>query len=120
MRELLTFDDLQDCLALSEQRPIFIFKHSTRCPISSMAFEEVEAYERVAEQDAPEVFLIKVIETRPLSNAVAQKLDVEHQSPQIILVHDHVSLWSTSHYNITKEKMLESLKLLGQVSRQAE
>lgn len=120
MRELLTLDDLQECLAISEQRPLFIFKHSTRCPISTMALEEVEDYQRVAPQDAPEVCLIKVVESRPVSNAVAQKLDVEHQSPQIVLVYDHAPLWSSSHYNITKDKMIDSLKLLSDATHQPE
>jgi bacillithiol system protein YtxJ len=81
----------------------FILKHSTRCPISAAALEEVEAFSR----DEPEVpvFLVLVIESRLLSNAVSEKFGVQHESPQAILVRDGAVAWHASHGGITRGEM---------------
>jgi bacillithiol system protein YtxJ len=118
MQELLNLDDLQDCLIASEQRPVFIFKHSTRCPISTMAAEEVGAYLKAAPEDDPAIYMVKVLESRPVSNSVAEKLNIEHKSPQLILVHDHEAVWSTSHFNITAKKIGEGVEKARELSRQ--
>jgi bacillithiol system protein YtxJ len=57
----------------------------------------------------PLVYVVKVIEARPVSNAVAERLNVQHQSPQIILVRGGAAVWSASHFNITAESMNEAL-----------
>lgn len=84
----------------------FIFKHSTRCSISSEAYKEVEKFL----DSAPEVdtHVVLVVENRPTSQAVADKLGVTHASPQIILVRDGEATWNASHWDITK-KELESV-----------
>jgi bacillithiol system protein YtxJ len=89
---------LDQVLAESEQKPVFFFKHSTRCPISSAAYQRVADY--LAEGNAGKVYLVKVIEARPLSNAIAERLNVKHESPQVILVHRGKAVWHASHGDI--------------------
>jgi bacillithiol system protein YtxJ len=74
-----------------------------------MAFSRVESYEREAGEGGPPVFLVKVIESRPVSNAVAERLGVEHKSPQLILLLDGAARWSASHYEITVDRIREAV-----------
>ena len=71
----------------------YIFKHSTACPVSHTAYEEVKN----AKTDL-EIFLVKVIEQRPLSNKIAEELQIKHQSPQLIKIKNGIvdSVWNHS------------------------
>jgi bacillithiol system protein YtxJ len=53
--------------------------------------------------------MVKVIESRPVSNAIAEKLAVTHQSPQLILLHSGQEVWNASHHNITGENIESAL-----------
>lgn len=105
MNPLSSLDALDACLLASRDRPLFIFKHSTACPISAAAYREVANYLQQRGADDPDVYLVKVIEERPVSNQIADLLQLPHKSPQIILVHDGRVLWSASHYGISSEAM---------------
>jgi bacillithiol system protein YtxJ len=76
-----------------------VFKHSTRCPVSAEAEKELRRFIR----DHPQVaaYRVLVIESRPVSNAIAEKLDVPHASPQAILVREGAPVWTGSHWEIT-------------------
>ena len=83
-----------------------IFKHSTTCPISARAYQEVSEF---AKEDKLPIVLVKVIESRPLSQHMAGALTVVHASPQVILVKDNRPVWNTSHYDITKVRIEEEI-----------
>ncbi len=93
---------------LASRRAGFILKHSTRCPVSAAALEEVEAFSR--DEPAVPVFLVLVIESRPLSNAVSVKFRIQHESPQAILVRDGAVVWHASHGGIRREEMAGAWK----------
>jgi len=61
----------------------YVFKHSTRCPISSAAAEVVRTSH--AKLSHP-LFWINVVEQRDLSDWVAEKYNAEHESPQLLLI----------------------------------
>lgn len=69
----------------------FVFKHSTRCPISAAAAEEV----RQASFSLP-LYWINVVEQRDLSNWVAEELATRHESPQLLRVEngEAVKVWN--------------------------
>ena len=94
-------EDLEDFLAGGGTG--FIFKHSTRCSVSSEAYKEVEKF-LAAVPDA-ETHLVLVVENRPTSTAVADKLGVTHASPQVILVREGEAAWNASHWDITKKEL---------------
>ena len=97
-------EDFERFMAASERG--FVFKHSTRCSISSEAYREVE---RFADDvpDAP-VYVVLVVENRPTSGAVAETLGVAHASPQAILVDRGEVSWHASHWDITKKSLQEA------------
>lgn len=57
------------------------------------------------------ILKVLVIESRPLSLALADDLGVRHASPQMILVRDGKPIWSTSHYDITDKTLREQEQL---------
>jgi bacillithiol system protein YtxJ len=84
----------------SKDRPVWIFKHSLTCSISSYAWSE---FRRFAEgrPDGDGVYaLIEVQTARLVSNAVAQRTGLRHQSPQAILLRNAAVAWHASHYAI--------------------
>ncbi len=113
MREITTLEELDTLLEESDQGPVLILKHSTRCPTSAGAYGRVQAWERVLGEEAPPIYLVNVIESRELSNEIASHLGVAHQSPQIILVRDGYALWNTSHGKIGGLELDSALRELG-------
>jgi bacillithiol system protein YtxJ len=112
MTELTTLDQLEAFLSGTDGRPSFIFKHSTTCPISASAHRRVQSYLKQAEESgglAPDFRLVRVHESRPVSNAIAERLGVAHKSPQLLLVRDGRCVWDTSHYDITAENIEKAL-----------
>ncbi|OAV44114.1 monothiol bacilliredoxin BrxC family protein [Lewinella sp. 4G2] len=77
-----TSEDLQAALDASQEKPIVIFKHSATCPFSAAAQIEVAH----AKHDL-DVYGIVLQYTPDLKMEIAEKLDVEHQSPQAITVY---------------------------------
>ena len=91
---------------LSEEGPLAIFKHSTRCSISSMAKNRVE---RDWKSDSVPVYLIDVIQHRNVSNLIASALEVIHQSPQLILVQNGAAVHHASHNGISANAALSAI-----------
>jgi len=106
---LSSLDALDACLSASNETPAFIFKHSTACPVSSEAYRQVAAYAERAAPDEPKVYLVKVIEERPVSNKIAEVLGVAHKSPQLILVKSGECVWTASHHGIRGERIREAI-----------
>jgi len=92
-------NQIEELLNLSNQKPILLFKHSTRCGISSMVLKRFENKIKNEESDFGYYFL-DLLQHRDLSNAIAQKLEVPHQSPQLIVVKDGKVSKHGSHYAI--------------------
>lgn len=113
MKELKEEGDLQKILETSRQEPVFVLKHSTTCPISAGAYRRVGAYLEKKGDAAPPFFLIKVIESRPLSNAIAREAGIQHASPQLILFREGSARWDTSHGAITDDAIETALAEVG-------
>ena len=92
---------------------MLIFKHSTSCPTSAAAYNRFMKYAAEKGEALPRTYLVKVIESRPVSNAIAARLGVTHQSPQIILVKDEKALWSASHYGIHGQAIDDALAAIS-------
>jgi bacillithiol system protein YtxJ len=100
-------EELDGVLAESHEAPLILFKHSTRCPISTAANQRVEQF--IGGGAETPVVMVKVVESRPLSNAIAEKLGVTHQSPQVILVKGGQAVWNASHHQIGPKELTEAI-----------
>jgi bacillithiol system protein YtxJ len=91
---------------LSNDRPVVIFKHSLTCPISSAAFDQLETFQ------GP-VSLVEVQRARELSNEIASRLGVPHESPQVIVLRNGQVVWNASHFKITSDAVAKAVSEAG-------
>ena len=85
-----------------------LFKHSTRCPVSAYVIDEVMDFAE-AHPEWP-VFVLKVIEHRPLSNAVTERLGVRHESPQAFVLRGGRVEWHGSHNEVTADTLRREVR----------
>lgn len=104
-KEITTLEEWNEIIATSSERGQVILKHSTTCPVSSNALQEYEEYLKDTPNQELDYTLVKVIESRPVSNKIAEDLNVKHESPQIIYMKEKTKYWTSSHWSITKEHM---------------
>lgn len=109
LTKMTTIEELRSTLESSEQRPLLMFKHSTRCPISAGAYKEVQAYLEDQPNERIDYVWIDVIADRPVSSQAAEALSIQHESPQVILVKEGAPVWHTSHSHITAEALKAQL-----------
>jgi bacillithiol system protein YtxJ len=109
MLQLKSMADLETLLAGSEERPVLVFKHSTTCPVSARAHREWDAFRNLAEAGQVDHAWVRVIEERPVSLALAEKVQVKHESPQAILIKSGQAVWHASHRGITVDSLKEAL-----------
>jgi len=83
-----------------------IFKHSTTCPISHMAKGRLDTGWDI---DDISLYYLDLKAYRAVSNAIAEKWGVEHQSPQIILIKDGKAIFDESHLDINVSDIAQSL-----------
>lgn len=102
----ITLNSEQQFLDLLASEPLFaVFKHSTRCSISSMAKSR---FEREYNLDFP-VYYLDLIQYRPISNLIASKSGVEHQSPQLIVFQNGKPIYNASHSGIVIDEIQSEL-----------
>ena len=100
VREVRDPQTLDEALA-SEQA--MLYKHSTTCPVSAVVIDEVLRF--AGTHPDWRIYVITVIEQRDLSNTVAERLGVPHESPQAFVIRRGRSVWHTSHYGITAQRL---------------
>jgi bacillithiol system protein YtxJ len=101
-REITTEDEWNQLYEASSEKPVLVIKHSTTCPVSANALQEYEAYLKNSPSENVDYVLVKVIESRPVSNQIAEDTGVKHASPQVIYIKDKESVWNTSHWAVTQ------------------
>ncbi|GGJ96164.1 hypothetical protein GCM10007063_18310 [Lentibacillus kapialis] len=109
LKELQSKEELKQAWERSMEKPVLFFKHSTTCPISAGAFKEYQAFFESA-GDNVGIYVIKVLESRSISNQITEETGVKHESPQIFLIRNKEVLWHTSHSHITKDTINEALQ----------
>ena len=97
------FDKLKDADLGETNRWMLIFKHSTRCGTSMIAKKE---FEKRWTGQLP-VHLINVVEDREVSNVIARKYQVRHESPQLLIIRNGVCVYHESHYGIDAEEAMK-------------
>lgn len=85
----------------SQNRLVFIFKHSTRCSISSSALNRVERKWKEGDEQKAKPYFLDLIKHRNISDEIAQRYKIEHQSPQLLMIKNGECVQSFSHYDIT-------------------
>lgn len=98
---------INEIITISEEKPVVIFKHSTRCSVSRMALKQFENEFNL--QDKMDAYFLDLIENRAISNEIAKKFDVVHQSPQLLLIKNGKCIYNISHSDIDAEFLKQFL-----------
>ena len=106
---LSSLQELDHILANPQEKPIVFFKHSIRCGTSSYAKHRLEEGWDLDDADL-DFYYLDLINHREVSNAIAQRTGVTHQSPQIIVIKAGTPVFNMSHHQISIEELNNGLK----------
>lgn len=93
---------LNEIKKASDTRPQVIFKHSTRCSISSVAMQRLKK----SEMPGVDFYYLDLIAYRNVSNKIAEKFKVHHESPQILVIKNGECVYDESHLSISVDDIL--------------
>jgi bacillithiol system protein YtxJ len=105
---LRTLEGLEAALAGSNGRPLLLFKHSLTCGTSAYAHEEVEDF--LSEPGLPaDACVVHVQTARAISDSIAERFGIRHESPQLLLISNGQVVWHASHHRITRREIAAAL-----------
>ncbi|MFD2786152.1 bacillithiol system redox-active protein YtxJ [Hymenobacter rubripertinctus] len=106
---LTAAEQLTDIVRESYEQPVIIFKHSTSCSISAMAKSKVERQWADAGLDDAKIYYLDLLRFRPISQEIAQKFSVHHESPQLLLIRNGECSYDASHMGIKLSEVKSAL-----------
>lgn len=106
---LTDISQLEDVVEASGKQPQLIYKHSHRCGTCFISKRKIEgSFDEISSKAG--MNFVNVIKARDVSNAIAEKLDVRHESPQVLIVKNGKCVGDESHFAIKADAILEALK----------
>jgi bacillithiol system protein YtxJ len=102
--KLTSSEQLHELINSSETKPVVLFKHSTRCSISSMALNR---FENNMDPEKATCVYLDLLAYRSLSAEIEALTKVEHQSPQAILINNHQVIYTETHSGINAQDILK-------------
>lgn len=100
--KLTSTDQLNSIKEKSNQVPQVIFKHSTRCSISSMALGRLE---RTPAPEQADFYYLDLIAHRDISNKIAEEFHIHHESPQVLVIKHGKCVYDESHMGISMDEI---------------
>jgi len=94
----------------AQQLPVVVFKHSTRCSISRMALRQFEA--DWPPSTSMHAYFLDLLNHRDISNAIAERWGVVHQSPQVLVFYKGKVIYHASHENIHASEVLRLVEMV--------
>jgi bacillithiol system protein YtxJ len=105
MKKISTIEQFEQLL---QDHDFFLFlKHSITCPISKGGYDEFEKFSN--EHPHIPAYFLHVQDARPLSDYIAEKLGIKHESPQVFIINKKKVKWHASHWNITSKAIAEQI-----------
>jgi bacillithiol system protein YtxJ len=92
--------ELENALKESFEKPIAVFKHSERCSISRFAKRRLNREINALKTNNFNFYIIDVVNFRPISLLLAEKVNVRHESPQLLIIEQGICLKNASHENV--------------------
>ena len=103
-KQLTEMETLDEIATISRNKPVAILKHSTRCGISRMVLRQFEQ-EYDLKKDEVELYFLDLLNHREISNKIASKFNVPHESPQLIIIRDGKAVYTASHNEISADSL---------------
>jgi bacillithiol system protein YtxJ len=106
---LVSLTGFDEVLEISYRKPVAIFKHSTRCSLSSVVLNRL-INKPLNQEILGSVYLLDLLAHRPISDKISNDLQVHHESPQILLLRNGTCVFNASHNGITADKLQQEFK----------
>lgn len=104
-------EELDAAWASAADTETWLFKHSLICPVSDEAWREFNAFVDSRSEAAGTAYkLIEIQRAREVSNAIAERTGIPHESPQAILLRQGRVVWHASHWEITRARLAEAVQ----------
>lgn len=97
-------DQIDELVAESSNKPVVIFKHSTTCGISRMVLRSFEKNYALSEEDI-KLYFLDLKQYRSISNEIAERFQVHHESPQLIVIKNGKTVHHDSHQGIDADHL---------------
>ena len=91
--DLDSHEKLDALFNASFSKPVLIFKHSSSCGISAGVIRQVGSIDS-------DINLVVVQKSRAISNAIADRTGIRHESPQAIVLVNGEPTYHASHWDI--------------------
>src|SRR3954466_6883192 len=102
---LVDVPSVEAAIAESRERPVLLFKHSRYCGVSCEALDELQSHIDAQATPTAAYKMVTVQTHRPVSDAVALRLGIRHETPQAILLRNGKAVWNASHFRITARQL---------------
>jgi bacillithiol system protein YtxJ len=106
---ITTIEQLDQIQAASFSKPQIIFKHSTSCSISAMAKKRLEDG-MTQIQTMADIYYLDLLAFRKISNEIEKRFGVIHESPQVIILKNGVSVYDASHNMMIVNEIIQYLE----------
>ncbi|NMM46898.1 bacillithiol system redox-active protein YtxJ [Marinigracilibium pacificum] len=104
--EIKEENDLKQAINQSITKPVLIFKHSTRCSISSMMLSKLERNWNDDSTQKISPFFLDLIKYRNISNLIEEEFGIMHESPQALIIYNKECVFNTSHGGINHDTLV--------------
>lgn len=101
--EINSIQKLEELFESSDETPVLLFKHSSTCSISFDIYREMAAI-------SAEINLVVVQTARHISDLIAEKTGIRHQSPQAIVLKNGRTIYHASHYDISTDEIQKNME----------
>lgn len=106
--EMENLESLTRLEELNSSGDFIVFKHSPRCSISNMAFDRYQRF-LDAIPSGVQTYLVNVLTAREVSQAIAGKYSVQHESPQVLYIRNGTCIYTASHSGIDPRIISDSV-----------
>ncbi len=107
LNDIIQLDEIGSA---SATKPVLLFKHSTSCGISRTALDRLERAWTDADNQAHTAYYLDLLRFRAVSNAVAERYRITHESPQVLVIRNGECVSDASHFGITYAGTIAALK----------
>ncbi|SHO62206.1 bacillithiol system redox-active protein YtxJ [Algoriphagus zhangzhouensis] len=108
-KKLTSAEQIEEIKTLSQERPILIFKHSTRCSVSSMSLDRLLRNWKSEDEEKIVPYYLDLVAYRQISNLVEEVFHVPHESPQVLIIRDGVAIYDNSHFGISYPDIMDKI-----------
>lgn len=97
-------EQLDEIVEESKSKPVAIFKHSTRCGVSRGVLKAFERNYNLSDSQIG-IYFLDLLANRDISNEIAARFKVHHESPQMIVIKNGEVVYHESHHSIEASEL---------------